>query len=293
MSETEDKEFEVEDAPEGATPPPVTQDAELDAYTKGVQDRINAMTAETSRLKREVAEAREFGAKAADVAKRAVTEVEALRKRNAASEDGMIESLVSSIESDLLIAQAEVEAAFEAQDGKRLAAATAKVSATAADLRRAQVARAGHKADLVRAAAETPPVQREPNPPPRQTPQVAPRAQTWLAANSTWFGKDAEKTRVARAADTFVAQMGYDPNSDEYYKEVDKVIASRLNGATPGGQQLDQRSPASAVAPAGRSTPAAPSARKVSLSPSEQATAKRIGVTPEDYAKAKLLGGII
>ena len=81
---------------------------------------------------------------------------------------------------------------------------------------------------------------------------------------------------------------GYDPNSDEYYAEIDKrirlefphkfgiILAIRLKNSTKAVQT---------VASATRSTKTG--RKTVRLTPSEVAIAKKLGVSLEDYAKQK------
>lgn len=298
MSDSEEK-FIVEEAPEGAVPPAPSQDEELEKYSAGVQARINAEVAKSNRLARELEEAKAFGSRAAEIAKRAATEVQELRGRTASSEAGMVENLVSSLDSELTVAKSELRAAYEAQDADKIAEATAKVSGVAADLRRAQVAKVAHQQEREEAARESARKAEErknaPPPPPRQTPPpLAPKAKAWIDKNSEWFGKDQEKTKTAAAASDYVAKaLGLSPNDDAHYEEVDKMIAARHGSTANEGQARDQRPSGQSVAPMGRSTPAAPGARKVTLTASEAATARRMGVSLEDYAKAKSAGGIV
>lgn len=295
MSDAKETFIVEEESDEGIAAIPPSLDTELDKYSEGVQKRINEERAKRAHAERELVKAREFGSRAADIAKRAVAEVENLRGRVASTEDASISNLVDSIGAELTVARKDLEEAYEAADPKAIAEATTRLAATAADLRRAQINKAGHVADMEQARLEAeerarqPPVQSAPKPPPRQ---VVPKAQAWIERNATWFQKDQAKTRIAVLADQYVAGKGVDPNSDDYYKEVDRMIAAELNGATSGDQMRDQRSSAQAVSPAGRSSAPAGTARKVTLTHSEVSVAKKLGITPEDYAKAKLSGGI-
>ena len=82
---------------------------------------------------------------------------------------------------------------------------------------------------------------------------------------------------------TLVEQEGVDPNSEEYYTELDR----RVRGTFPDkfkDQSRQQRS-APAVAPAARSSGINSARRTVRLSPSQVAIAKKLGVPLEEYAK--------
>jgi hypothetical protein len=83
-----------------------------------------------------------------------------------------------------------------------------------------------------------------------------------------------------------VEEEGYDPKSNEYYKEVDSRIRLEFPHKFDRieGNPTERAKPAQNVASARRS---ASTGRKktVKLSPSQVAIAKRLGVPLEDYAK--------
>jgi hypothetical protein len=86
---------------------------------------------------------------------------------------------------------------------------------------------------------------------------------------------------------TLVEQEGYDPQSDEYYEEVDSRIRlefphkfDKINSST-----TERTKPVQNVASARRSSSTGRKNKTVKLSPSQVAIAKRLGVPLEDYAK--------
>jgi hypothetical protein len=59
---------------------------------------------------------------------------------------------------------------------------------------------------------------------PTELPQSDPRAEDWAGKN-TWFGQDRAMTFTAfEIHKDLVEKEGFDPNSDDYYAEVDKRI---------------------------------------------------------------------
>jgi len=102
-----------------------------------------------------------------------------------------------------------------------------------------------------------------------------PKAETWAAKN-TWFGQDNEMTNLAYAVHENLVNQGVDPTSEAYYEQIDKrmreVFPNKFKGATRNG---------TVVAPASRSTPS----KKVTLTSTQVAIAKRLGVPLEAYAK--------
>jgi len=134
--------------------------------------------------------------------------------------------------------------------------------------------------------------QREQQYVPQQQVQQAPRpqpnakAEDWAARNE-WFGKERLLTYGAWGIhQTLVEEEGVDPNSDEYYTELDRRLRDEFprhfKDEAPTNRQ--QRS-APAVAPATRSSGMNSARRTVRLSPSQVAIAKKLGVPLEEYAK--------
>ena len=130
------------------------------------------------------------------------------------------------------------------------------------------------------------PVQQEqyvPQPQPQyaqpQQPQPSPKADAWAAQNP-WFGSDQTMTYAAWGIhNALVSDEGFDPNSDQYYTELDK----RIKETFP--QRFRQQRTVPTVAPATRSSGINSARRVVKLSASQVAIAKKLGVTPEQYAK--------
>jgi hypothetical protein len=114
-------------------------------------------------------------------------------------------------------------------------------------------------------------------------PQPNPQAEEWAEKNP-WFGQDRVMTYAAWGIhQTLVEQEGVDPNSQEYYTELDRRVRSTFPDKFKD-QSRQQRS-APAVAPAARSSGINSARRTVRLSPSQVAIAKKLGVPLEEYAK--------
>jgi hypothetical protein len=78
----------------------------------------------------------------------------------------------------------------------------------------------------------------------------------------------------------WVEDEGFDPQSDEYYTELDR----RMQGEFPHKLNGGSRRPAQTVASVSRSSGRS-SGKKVRLTPSQVAIAKKLGVPLEEYAK--------
>lgn len=109
---------------------------------------------------------------------------------------------------------------------------------------------------------------------PPSSPPVDAKAEEWAARNP-WFGEDAEMTSLAYGLHSKLVNSGVDTQSNEYYAAIDK----RMREVYP--EYFGKAKRSSPVAPAGRST----STKKVTLTATQVALAKRLGVSLEDYAK--------
>jgi len=121
--------------------------------------------------------------------------------------------------------------------------------------------------------------------PVRQKP--SPKAEDWAERNE-WFGKDKTMTYAAWGIHaTLVDEEGFDPESEEYYTELDNRLRNEFPRRFQPAQQTQQRQRQNvpAVAPATRSSGVSSARRSVRLTPSQVAIAKKLGVPLEEYAK--------
>ena len=250
---------------------------ELKEYSEGVQRRIAKLTKKWREAERQKDEAAEFAKAQIKLREEAEAKISKL-------EPGYLQSTEDSITSGLQAAQAKLAAAREAND---LAAESEALTA---------ISELGYKkAKLAetKVAQEEFKKQQEAKPKPevnlRQQPAQTtpdPKAEQWAAKN-TWFGQDTAMTYTAfdlhkkRTEDE-----GYDPQSDEYYSEIDKRI--RLEFPNKFGNNTDTgentAKPVQQVASAKRSTNTG-RRNTVRLTSSQVAIAKKLGVPLEEYAK--------
>ena len=122
----------------------------------------------------------------------------------------------------------------------------------------------------------------------QQQQQAAPvpdeKAVAWKDKNK-WFGQDKIMTTAAYTIhQELVEEQGFDPNSDEYYSEVNR----RMRGEFPHKfQSANKSGGGSQVASAGNSASRSnkQGRRSVKLTHSQVAIAKKLGVPLEEYAK--------
>ena len=250
---------------------------ELKEYSEGVQRRIAKLTKKQREAERQKEEAAEFAKAQIKLREEAEAKISKL-------EPGYLQSTEDSITSGLQAAQAKLAAAREAQD---LAAESEALTAISelgykkAKLAETKVAQEEFKKQQ---EAKPKPEVNLKQQPAQTTPD--PKAEQWAAKN-TWFGQDTAMTYTAFDLHKKLTEdEGYDPQSDEYYSEIDKRI--RLEFPNKFGNNTDTgentAKPVQQVASAKRSTN---TGRKntVRLTSSQVAIAKKLGVPLEEYAK--------
>jgi|TARA_S200002703_G_scaffold28737_1_gene24537 hypothetical protein len=123
--------------------------------------------------------------------------------------------------------------------------------------------------------------------PPQADPSQDPKLQSWLSQNN-WFGQDDEMTSFAMGVHKKLTEKdGVSPTTDEYYNQIDARMRSVFPGYFGEGSNMGEEEPSaspapSVVAPATRSSN---NSRKVQLTSTQVALAKRLGLTPQQYAK--------
>ena len=119
------------------------------------------------------------------------------------------------------------------------------------------------------------------------------KAVDWQQRNE-WFGQDEEMTSLALGLHEKLKRNGVPVGSDEYYDTIDKTIRRRFpenfeNDRDTETEKVRAEEPqktskpkaSTVVAPASRST----SPKKIRLSNTQVALAKKLGLTPEQYAR--------
>ncbi len=177
--------------------------------------------------------------------------------------------------------QAEAALARAIEIGDSAATVEAQRSLTNLAIQADRAAQAKAQADRAQQQAQAAAQQQINQPMPAQQPRRPDaKAEQWALQNS-WFGSDEAMTYAAFGIHKkMVEDEGFDPQTDEYYTELDNRIAAKFNtGATASTKR-----PAQTVIGATRSS-SGRSGKKVRLTPSQVAIAKKLGVPLEEYAK--------
>jgi len=115
------------------------------------------------------------------------------------------------------------------------------------------------------------------------------RAQEW-ATDNDWFGKDTVMTNVAFAIHSDLQNSGVDLESDEYYSQINSRMRAELPHKFEQNIAGDNLKTVQTVVSGTRTTGTGrnQNSRRVELTTSEQALARKLGVPFKEYAKQKM-----
>jgi len=270
-------------APRVETDSQRSNDGELEQYSEGVKKRIDKLTArlrETQRREQAALEyAKSVQARATQLEQQYMTvDGERLGEAN-----GRVQTQVVALKQIIRKAREEGDIDTETEAQQRLTSLTMEQSQiTAATQQREQQVQQWNYQQQVAAqqAAQQPQVQVQQ--------EVDPRVEDWAERNP-WYGRDTAMTHAAWGIHRQLIQSeGFDPNSNEYYDELDNRLKQTFPQRLGGGQQAQTNRSArlvQTVAPASRSSGINNARRTVKLTPSQVAIAKKLGVPLEEYAK--------
>ena len=263
------------------------QEEELDNYSEKVQKRINQINHKYHDERREKERLAREHAEAVRIAQAIYEENERLKNTLTWGQQEYTKVATEQLEYAQRLAQDKFRKAFEAGDTEGVLEAQNELSSLAAQKNQLQTF-GPPMPPVMEQPVQQQPLQQQQTPvynDVNTAPTPAPRdykAEDWASRNP-WFGKDKEMTAFAYGLHEKLVEDGVDPTSDEYYHKVD----SRLREVFPNNFQRPKKT--SNVASVGRTT--AP--KKVTLTASEMAIAKRLGVTPERYALYKQKGATV
>jgi hypothetical protein len=277
-------EIEVEDdtPPEDrgrkpSEPPQDVTDEELENYSEKVKSRIKHFSKgyhderrakETAQREREALEA---------YAKQLVAENQRLTGTVSKNQTALLEQAKQTVARELEAAKRQYKNAYESGDSDAMveaqdAIATAKIRADkVANFKPAPLQTTETTVKVPQQPIETQAVRDE-------------RAVSWADENP-WFGSDDEMTAFALGLDSKLKKGGVDPQSDEYYEKINsrmrQVFPDQFDDGIEDEPASTQRKSSNVVAPATRST----GPKKIRLTQSQIAIAKKLGVPLETYAK--------
>lgn len=257
----------------------IPEDDEIASYGENVQKRIKQLKFEYHEERRRKEEASRLQDEAVDYARKVYEENQKLRKTLEEGEGVLVEQAKGRVEAELERAKSAYKQAYEVGDPDKLVEAQEQLN----NLQNEKFRVESYKPKPQQTQEE--PVQLQQKP---KVPEPDAKTKAWAAQNE-WFGNDSEMTGYAFGVHESLVKQGINPQSqaDEYYNRIDDSMRQRFPDKFDE-QQVEAapvRQAGSVVAPAGRS---AKKPRRVQLTSTQVALAKRLGLSAEQYA-AQLL----
>ena len=263
-----------EESEETEEQPQAANEDELQEYSKNVQQRISKLTKKYRDEEAQRLAAVEF----AEAVKKQNDE---LKQRLNALDQSYTSEFGTRVDSQIEAAKQAYQKAYDDGDAEAMFEAQKNLSKLALD--QAQLEQAKRRQE---ARAEEPVAQQaQAQQAQAQPAQPDPKAEAWAQKNE-WFGADQTMTYAAFGVHRqLIEDEGFDPQSDEYYNELDNRMRKEFphKFAAPTKGDTGPRV-ASAESTASRSK-STKGRRTVKLTPSQIAIAKRLNVPLEEYAK--------
>ncbi len=254
---------------------------ELKAYSEGVRTRIKQMDHARHDERRAKEAALRENEEAVRYARQVAEENKRLKQYVETGTKAFAETSKAAATAELESAEQEYRAAHEAYDTEALLKAQKRLNTAQLKL---------HAAENFRA----PPLQEEKSSVERQSqqqelPKPSEKTVRWQAKNQ-WFGVDDEMTALALAAHKKLVGRGVAPDSDEYFAQLDarmhekfpEVFGETSRSKADGDKPAAKKS-ATVVASATRSS----GTKKITLTQTQVALAKKMGLSLEQYAQAQ------
>jgi len=289
-------EFEIEE--EDDTPP---QDRNRDPLPKDIVDelendnlddysaKVKARLAQMKKVWHDERRAKEAADRerqeAVAIAQRIIDENKRLKQTLSYGEEDYLKTLKEKYETDLAVAKRDYKEAYDLGDTDKIIEAQTRLNDVQFKLSSAAGFKPQYKIDNT---LQTPQNSGQLAQNSIQVQKPDGRALEWQSKN-TWFGQDEEMTSLALGLHEKLVRSGINPTSEDYYRRIDETMQKRFPEYF--GESDDsledkpaQRKPSTVVAPATRST--AP--KKVRLTKTQLALAKKFKLTPEQYARELL-----
>ena len=268
--DTEEAETEVVDVE-------VTEDAS-DKESDSFDRAENATQKRIDRLTKKMREAERREAEALNYAKQVQGESQQLKSRMANLDTSYVQEYTNRVTTQMGQAEQEYARAMEMGDSQAAVEANRKLTALSIENDRASQAKAQQERANAQREQQVVPQQQQQQQEIRRPDR---KAEAWAEQNE-WFGQDDAMTYAAFGIHkTLVEEEGFDPKSDEYYTELDNRINNKFNTTTNN----TSKRPVQTVAGVSRQTSGRSSGKKVRLTPSQVAIAKKLGVPLSEYAK--------
>lgn len=279
----EEDDTPVEDQGKDPLPDDIVEQLEndtLDDYSERVKQRMAQLKKVYHDERRAKESADREREEAIRFAKSIAEENKKLKTTLSSGEEDYLKIMKDAHEKELALAKRDYREAYEAGDTDKVIDAQSRMNEAQYKFSNAQ----NLKPQYNTVQESTDSVDFKQNAPQPKTPEPDAKAKAWQDDNP-WFGKDTEMTSLALGVHENLVRNGVNPTSDEYYRSINSTMQKRFPEKF-GDNSLEQvkpaqRKPSNVVAPATRST--AP--KKVRLTKTQIALAKKFKLTPEQYAR--------
>ena len=256
---------------------------ELDKYSVEAKDKVIKMKKVWHDERRRADAAEREQREALRAAEKLMAENKRMKDMNANGEREYVAAIKGSADMQLEMAKRSYKEAYDSGDSDRVLEAQQQI--TEATLRLDKV----KNFKLPPLQEEKFEVQREEQYQPQPKPDD--KVMDWQDKNP-WFGQDEEMTAAALGLHEKLKRNGMVIGSDEYYATLDKTMRKRFpeefdepeEVAVKAKEDAPKAKPSTVVAPATRST----ASKKVKLTTTQVALAKKLGLTPEQYVRELL-----
>ena len=249
---------------------------ELQSYSEGVKKRIKELTHARHDERRKAESLAREKLELERIAKAMLEENQKLKQYVQTGEQEYAKVAATAAETELAAAKKRYKDAYESGDADLLLEAQEALTDAKMKLERAKSFRptSQNEREVVQTQQNVP-----------QRPQTDEKTLRWQAKNQ-WFGQPGyeDTTAFALGLHQKLVNSGVDPRSDEYFEQIDARLQSTFpdmfgNKTKPTADSGSKR-PSTVVAPAARSS----STKKIKLTATQVALAKKLGITPQQYA---------
>ena len=251
---------------------------DLDKYSKDAKDKLIRMKRVWNDERRRADAADRERQAALEAAQKLHEENKRIKQMLNNGEKEYVQAVKTSSEMQLEIAKQAYRDAYEAGETNKLLEAQQALTKATMQLEKAN----NFKLPPLQEDNFEVQTQQQQYQPPRPDDKVL----EWQS-NNPWFGQDEEMTAAALGLHEKLRKSGIVVGSDKYYAELDKTMRKRFpenfedQEVEAAPVDIPKAKAATVVAPASRST--AP--KKVKLTTSQVAIAKRLGLTNEQYVR--------
>ena len=252
-----------------------SKDEGLDKYSKNVQKRIKKLLDRLEKSEQREAEALKFAQSAKQKADEAEFKIKSL-------DESYLTQYEDRVKSQIEQTKAAYEKALLDNNVKDQVEAQRALTRLAIEEERALASK--QQRENVEKQKEGLMAEKKPENQQTAAPaQPDPRAEAWAKENE-WFGKDEAMTFTALSHHKKLLKEGYDPKSDEYYGEINSYIREQFPHKF-NEETVEEKEKAPQIVASTSRTTKKSNSKKVKLTPSQVAIAKKLGVPLEEYAK--------